>query len=449
MSERKRIIRFHAENVKRLTAVDITPTGNLVVIGGDNGQGKTSVLDSIAMVLSGKEIPPVPVHRGAEKAVIIADLGDLVVKRTFTAKGGTALMIENKEGLRYQSPQTLLDKLTGRLTFDPLAFLKLEPAQQAEQLRKLVGLDFTALHAERQQLYEERTLVNRDHERAQHNYEALAHYPEAPAEPIDTSKLVEELAAAQAHNRRKSFLHQAVERAEDAMAQHTRTLARCDDAISEIEAEIQLLQKRLAERQEQRRNTVGAEAADRNVLNSAREEWAAFESRDEAPIRAQLADSAKINQQVHANVIRADAVRAIQQKKANADALTAQIEAIDRQKREQLAAVTYPIAGLSFNEDGVMFDGLPFEQASAADQLRASVAIAAALNPKLGVMIVRDGSLMDDRSMALLAELAQKHDLQVWVERVGNGEHVGVLIVDGTVAEAPIPEPRNMESVSP
>ena len=62
-----RIVQFHAENFKRLGLVEITPEGNLVTIGGKNGQGKSSVLDAIFVALKGRAVaPPKPIRAGEE-----------------------------------------------------------------------------------------------------------------------------------------------------------------------------------------------------------------------------------------------------------------------------------------------------------------------------------------------------------------------------------------------
>src|SRR3990172_5003945 len=126
-----KIIRLKAENIKKLVAVEITPAGNVVRITGKNAAGKTSVLDSIFWALGGQQnISEQPIRKGEKRASIEVDLGDIVVKRTFTEGGGTALTIENKDGLRFKSPQTMLDGLIGRLTFDPLEFMRQEPRKQ-------------------------------------------------------------------------------------------------------------------------------------------------------------------------------------------------------------------------------------------------------------------------------------------------------------------------------
>ena len=54
-----KINKLEIENVKRIKAVRLEPAQNgLTVIGGNNNQGKTSVLDSIAWALGGEKYRP-------------------------------------------------------------------------------------------------------------------------------------------------------------------------------------------------------------------------------------------------------------------------------------------------------------------------------------------------------------------------------------------------------
>ena len=132
-----KIIRLTAENVKKLKVVDITPVGNMVQVTGKNGSGKTTVLDSIWWALGGKEgIQSVPIHTGEKKARIRLDLGEFVVERKFTPSG-TTITVSNSDGAVYPSPQAMLDSLLGGRSFDPLAFSRMSPRAQFDELKRV------------------------------------------------------------------------------------------------------------------------------------------------------------------------------------------------------------------------------------------------------------------------------------------------------------------------
>jgi len=164
-----KIIRLQAENIKRLIAVEIQPSSNLVQITGKNGNGKTSVLDSIWWCLSGgQNIQSKPIRTGENQAVVVLDLGEMVVTRKFklNKEGETtsSLTVENKVGVKFPSPQALLDKLLGDLTFDPLGFARMEARKQFETLRKFVpSVDFDAIDKQNKEDYDARTDVNRQY----------------------------------------------------------------------------------------------------------------------------------------------------------------------------------------------------------------------------------------------------------------------------------------------
>ena len=156
-----KIVALEAENIKHIRAVSIEPDGSLVVIGGKNEQGKSSVLDSIQYALAGQaSIPSQPIRSGQKKASIKLDLGDIEVFRTFTQKG-TRLVVKNKDGSTFASPQTMLEKLLGNLAFDPLKFSRMGPKEQLETLKQVVGLDFDSLNVQYRQLFDKRTDINR------------------------------------------------------------------------------------------------------------------------------------------------------------------------------------------------------------------------------------------------------------------------------------------------
>ncbi|HYE85079.1 MAG TPA: hypothetical protein VEA16_01900, partial [Vicinamibacterales bacterium] len=115
-------------------------------------------------------------------------------------------------------------------------------------------------------------------------------------------------------------------------------------------------------------------------------------------------------------------------------------------KRSALSAATFPVPGLAFSDDGLTFDGLPFEQASYAQQLRVAVAMGLAVNPKLKVLLIKHGNALDSSSLQLLAQLAEEHGAQVWLERVAeSADGVSVYIEEGRItspgATTPVVQP--------
>lgn len=103
----------------------------------------------------------------------------------------------------------------------------------------------------------------------------------------------------------------------------------------------------------------------------------------------------------------------------------------NEQKAAAIEAANLPVPGLAFGDGAVTLNGVPFEQASDAEKLRASVAIAATLAGKLKVIRIRDGSLLDDDGMRILADFGEQHGMQIWLEKVDSSGRVGFVIENG------------------
>jgi hypothetical protein len=83
----------------------------------------------------------------------------------------------------------------------------------------------------------------------------------------------------------------------------------------------------------------------------------------------------------------------------------------------------------------VKLNGVAFANASTAEKLRVSFALACAKNPKLRVAMIREGSMFDEDSLALIASLAEETGTQVFMERVGKGQECSIIIQDGEVLQ--------------
>lgn len=409
-----KIIQLKAENIKKLRAVEITPDGNVVKISGRNAQGKTSTLDSIWWALGGERaIQGQPVRQGAEKGSITLDLGDIVVERRFTQKGST-LTVSNADGAKFSSPQKMLDDLVGRLTFDPLEFMRMDPKKQAETLRDLCGLDFTELDSQRKAAFDERTLVNRQAKDLKAQLDAVVVPADAPEQEVDVAELAAQLSRGSEHNRR----------IEDERAELSRQQAK----LEQVEGLIAQLRQELADA-EQAREGLGADIGNRKAALEAQQPV------DLTGIHSQIENAKAINDAARARQHQQQLAGRHQEAVAEADRLTARLQEIDDTKARMIREAALPVAGLGFDEDGgITFNGVPLNQASGAEQLRVSVAMAMSLNPKLRVLRITDASLLDSDSLRIIQEMADTNDTQVWMEVVDESGKVGVFIEDGQVA---------------
>lgn len=410
-----KIIEFRAERFKRLSAVEITPEGNTVIISGRNGQGKSSVLDAIWLALGGgnatkDSATTVPIKEGEKDAVVRLDLGDIVVTRKWTASGST-LTVEGADGRKYSSPQTLLDTLVGAISFDPLSFAKMPPMEQRSQLIDLVKLpvDLDELSAQRKAFYDQRTFVNRE-----------------------LKTIQAELAGIQLPDN-------DVPEEEISIAEMTKKIGMAQDQRSRIIMGRQRLQEKV-EKGKALRELIQQKTEELTALaNQIRSETAMLESCKEPDVqamRSQLENAEQINKLVRQKKHKAELQVRLEDKTTESDGITQQIEAIDRTKKEAFLNVRFPVDGLAVDEEGITYNGIPFRQCSSAEQLKVCVAIASALNPEIRVIRVPDASLLDAESMKVMQDLAQQQDIQIWLERVTDGkEKVGVVIEDGAVKQ--------------
>nr|WP_218681509.1 AAA family ATPase [Rhodococcus qingshengii] len=410
-----RVVKLEVERFKRIRAVEITPDPNssTVTIAGRNAQGKSSVIDAIWAALSGAAAvkgtsTTRPIRDGENSARVTVDLGDIVVTRTWSGEK-TALKVESKDGAKYSSPQRMLDEMVGRLSFDPLAFASLPAKDQQSELLGLVELPFdpAVLAGQRKSAFDERTDVGRTVKQLRGQLDGFPEIgDEVPDEPVSVAALVAELDTARE-------LEVSIEVANDEIATARNILAETDRAISELrEKENRWLEK----------------------LEETKARLAALPDRiDIEPIRSRIDNAETINAGVRQKQERQQVLDQLEDWREKQDALTARIAELDKRREDGLAAAEFPVPGLGFDEDGVTLDGVPFAQASAAEQLRVSVAMAMALNPKVRIIRITDGSLLDSENLALIEEMAGANGFQVWIERVDESGSVGVVIEDGEV----------------
>jgi molybdopterin-guanine dinucleotide biosynthesis protein len=443
--EGSQVIELFVENIMKVRCAHIKPKNSVVQITGKNGQGKTSVLRAIAWALTGtSDIPSRPIRAGQKSGIIKMDLGDLVVTRYFTAidpdksdKGmayTTRLLVEGKRREQFRTPQTVLDALIGKISFDPLAFTRMDGKKQLETLRGLVtfDIDIDQLDAEQKVDYDERRQAGREVDsRKARIAEMERPDPALPTELVDTAEITKRLEGAANHNSVVASQRQLQARKrEQAQQEKDRVLSMMED--------IRVLQEQI----EGLRHSIEAATKTSCRLSDEADAMTIDAETDTATVAAELTQANAVNHRIGAAARFREVEEELREGMAYWMKLDTRIKERAEQRTAAIGRAKMPIAGLSIGDGEVLYQGLPFGQASNAEQIRVSMALAMASNPKLRVLRISDGSLLDSDSMGLITAEAEKHGFQVWIERVDSTGAVGVVMEDGNASGEEVVQPK-------
>lgn len=417
-----KITALQAENVKRIKAVQIepAPTG-LTIVGGNNNQGKTSVLDAIAWALGGEKYRPAAAAR--EGAVSpphlkVALSNGIAVERK--GKNGS-LTVTDPTGKR--AGQTLLNEFVEQLALDLPRFLNASDKEKADTLLKIIGVgDQLAVMDQRiKALYDKRTAVGQIAAQKKAYADEMQEYPDAPAEPVSALDLIrrqQDILARNGENQCKRQQLSALETKESLMARK----------VEELSAELEYAEHELSKVQQD--------------LQDARKSAADLEDESTAEIEASLAEIEETNRKVRANMDKARAQDDAQALAAQYGDLTAQLAEARRKRTDLLNGAGLPLPGLGV-EDGVLtYQGRRWNDMSGSDQLRVATAIVRKLNPACGFVLLDKLEQMDLQTLQEFGAWLQQEGLQAIATRVSTGGECQIIIEDGRVAEtAPTAQP--------
>lgn len=425
---------------KRVRKVAIIPAADrhVVLVGGKNGHGKSSTLDALTAAFGGaKQLATDPVRHGASEASIFVELdgGKLTIDRIIHPDGKTSLEVRDADGA-VRSPQAVLDKLVGARFLDPLSFLQLAAKEQRAQLMRLIpdAERIATLDEKRGKAFERRTEIGRDLKRAEGE---LARLPDiTPGKPIDVAALSDELRMLADKQRAGDGLGHAHREAEATAAAAVDREGRSLEKIADLERHLESERIRLAAAQRDREELVARAGVAKQKLDAAVAEWQMLAPRRDE-LEKQLATAAEHNRTIGAAEAQAqrrtEAAAAIDKLGADQNACTEAIATIDERKASILAAAKLPVDSLTIGDDGILLNGIAFSQASDAERWRVALALAIAASPGLNDVWIRDGALLDDDSLELVAKHAAAAGKRVWIERVGTKDPGAIVIQDGQV----------------
>lgn len=408
-----KINKLEIENVKRIKAVKVEPKANgLTVIGGNNNQGKTSVLDSIAWALGGERYKPSQATR--EGSVIPPTLhivmnNGLVVER----KGkNSALKVTDPNGQK--AGQQLLNEFVEQLALDLPKFMEASSAEKAKILLQIIGVgpQLTQLEQQEKELYQERLYIGRTADQKEKFAKEQPYYTEAPKDLISASELIrqqQEILARNGENQRKrEQLHQLEQRYQRINEQMANLLAE----QKKVESDLEIARKSALDLHDE-----STEELEQNISNIE-----------------------EINRKVRANLDKEKAEDDAKTYRDQYNSLTKDLEDVRDKKAELLNAAELPLPELSVREGELIYKGQKWDNMSGSDRLKVSTAIVRKLNPNCGFVLLDKLEQMDMKSLQEFGEWLEAEGLQAIATRVSTGDECSIIIEDGYVVGQKIPE---------
>jgi len=419
------IIGFKANNFKFLKAVQLrpTPTG-FVEVRGPNENGKSTILDAIDAALRGrKSNPDEPIRHGADRADVELDLGEYHIRKRWTDPknpGKNSLVVENGTGAAFSSPQGILDALYAN-TADPVAFDNLSDAEKVKMVLPMVdlGIDLAESAASEKNSFDERQLVNRE---VTSLTGAVAELEKkvgpVPLEAtLSMGALSKMLESAIEQNAAKEKAQQKYDNCIAAYAEQVTTVAALEAKLADAKTELT------------------------RILAEGKLVRAELDAMPEPPsvekVRTQI-EAAETNQAATAAVATLEEKRTeLAAKKAESEKLDAIIEGIRTARKDALAAAKFPVDGMGYDLENnrLTLKNIPISQASTAERLTAATRLSMAGKPRIRVMFIRNGNLLDSKHKKIILDLAVAEGWQVWIEIVDEKQDgPGIYIQEGVAS---------------
>lgn len=418
-----KINKLEIENVKRIKAVKIEPTASgLTIVGGNNNQGKTSVLDSIAWALGGEKYRPSKAQRDGSTippTLHIVMSNGLVVER----KGkNSSLKVTDPTGNK--AGQQLLNEFVEQLALDLPKFMESSGKEKAQILLKIIGVgdQLEILDRKEKELYNSRLSIGQIADRKKKFADEQPYYPEAPKELISPSELIkqqQEILARNGENQRKR----------EQVEKYKSSVFFIRQSVDSMREQLEQEEQKLKEAEENLR------IAQMNASD--------LQDESTAELEASLANIEEINRKVRANMDKDKAEDDALDYKNQYNALTAEIDKTRREKTDLLQSAELPLPDLSVKDGELIYKGQQWDNMSGSDRLKVSTAIVRKLNPKCGFVLLDKLEQMDLNTLQEFGQWLEQEGLQAIATRVSTGDECSIIIEDGYVKnEGPTPQKK-------
>lgn len=408
-----KINKLEIENVKRVKAVTIEPTSNgLTILGGNNNQGKTSVLDAIAWALGGNKYKPSkPARDGSmNPPTLRLELSNgLIVER----KGKNSdLKVTDPSGQK--AGQQLLDSFVEELALNLPKFIESSAKDKANTLLQIIGVGekLWELDRKEERLYNERRTIGQIADQKKKYAAEQPQFPEAPNELVSIADLIHEQQEILARNGENAKKRQNRENIVNSLHLSEARLKQLKEQLAQEEATHESLMS----------DYIAANKSIEDLVDESTEE-----------IEESIANIEEINRKVRANLDKEKAEEDAKQYKSQYDNLSKQIQDVRDERTSLLDSADLPLPGLSVEDGELVFEGQKWDNMSGSQQLRVATAIVRKLKPECGFVLLDKLEQMDIPTLTEFGKWLESEGLQAIATRVSSGEECQIIIEDGYV----------------
>ena len=436
--------------------------GTVYFVTGDNELGKSTLLKAIGALLTGQrdDVLRNGASKGFAKMVVGDDGEEYDVQLSFTeANPRGTLTIKQKTTGMATNNLSMLQRIFGYQDFDAVEFSRW--SETAEGRRKQIEV-VKALLPEKvrnriaeidesvRMLKEERTGVNRDVKTFAALYESVEKQlvpgdVEKYAAPVDVTALMErQQTNAKLIEKAKSvrsMLAQRIEqidaipgrieaekaKAEEAAKVYSDKVAAAKKAYEDAMAEQKAAETKIAETYKATVAGIESEKADLESRKANAEDWLKrYEANDpeKSNVPALLAAAEAHNKRYNLVCQYKEKKEQYEGVKAKAEEMDSRIDKLSRERSTLIANAELPIDGLSFTDDGLTLNGVPFVPGKVSDSQSMEVAakLVIASNPKVKVFRIARGESLGQKRLEAIIDIARRNGFQGFLECVVRGQ---------------------------
>lgn len=450
-----KVLSISVRNVMGLEEYELNLDGDFTMIEGRNGQGKSSLVNSVLTMLGGG-YPAEMIRVGSDKAEIVGVFSNgMEAKKRIGKTSSKSGLTVKQDGKSQQAPQSIINSLVDEYSVNPLKFVQAKPQEQVElllkaipmsiqqeELKALSGLDdissdchaLVALDNAHKSLYKTRTDINAQVKRSKVSVERLAQ--SLPSDFSGSDELKTDIATLDQQLQEKQ---QALESSQAAVEQKKQDgYVRVND---EMQAEIQKihehelnLHQQLEKIQQQIREvnqqkTLAEETAaskKQQLDNWANEKKAALREKHQAEVAesrellaSKRAQAESVATYENTRRIMEDEQQELNKLEVSQKGINASMKALKDKKAEFAANI--PISEFEITDKGLTVKGVPFAMVNTAEKMRLAVEVAALRLPKgpdaLRLVVIDGAESMDRETIAALTTATKAARIQLLLVR--------------------------------